>query len=134
MKILFAGACLALLVTLPAMAQTEASLCTGQIAIYRVSTIKPGQRATFDKAIADQKKWYVDHQMTTNKIVVADVIDFDGKSAPTISTTDVMTIHYDPPSAMVTMGLTRDDGYKAFVAEFRASSDIKSETNVCLPK
>jgi len=134
MKTLFAGVCLALLSTLPATAQTEASLCKGQIAIIRVSTIKPGQRATFDKAVVDQKKWYVDNKMTTNKIVVADVIDFDGTSAPAISTTEVMTIHYDPPSAMVTTGLTRDDGYKAFVAEFRASSDIKSETNVCLPK
>ncbi len=135
MKVLSAGLCLSLLFCLPASAQTAADLCKGQVAIIRVSTIKEGQRALFDKAVTDQKKWYVDNKMTKNKIVVADIFQDDGRTPPSISATQVMTIHYDPPSAMrLTTGFMPDAAYKAFVTEFRASSDIDSETEVCLPK
>src|ERR1700753_962199 len=97
MKAIIAGICLAALTALPAAAAVCAN---GQIAIVRVSTLKAtGTRAGFDKAVADQIAWYRSHGLNANKIVSADVIDFDG-GAPALSTKEIMTIHYDPPAAI----------------------------------
>jgi hypothetical protein len=131
MKAILAGACLTALLALPA---TAADVCSkGQIAVVRVSTLKsPASRPAFDKAVTDQIAWYRSHGVTTNKIVTAEVIDMS-MGAPMVSTKDVMTIHYDPPAAMNKQPAV-DDGYKAFVKEFRDSSDITTEKLVCLPK
>jgi hypothetical protein len=131
MKAILAGACLTALFALPA---TAADVCIkGQIAVVRVSTLKsPASRPAFDKAVTDQIAWYRSHGVTTNKIVTAEVIDMS-MGAPMVSTKDVMTIHYDPPAAMNKQPAV-DDGYKAFVKEFRDSSDITTEKLVCLPK
>ncbi len=130
MKSIFAGACLAALITLPAAAQ----VCSkGQVAVIRVSTLKAaGTRAGFDKAVADQIAWYRGHGLTANKIVTADVIDLSS-GKPVVSAKEIMTIHYDPPAAMGAQPAV-DDGYKAFVKEFRDNSDIATEKTVCLPK
>ena len=129
MKILIAALCLTTLATLPAAAAVCAD---GQIAIVRVSTLKTGgTRAGFDKAVADQIAWYKSHGVTTNRIVTAEVIDFNG--APSLSTKEVMTIHYDPPAADGKQP-PMDDAYKAFVKEFRDNSDITIEKTVCLKK
>ncbi|HVW73383.1 MAG TPA: hypothetical protein VHC39_07070 [Rhizomicrobium sp.] len=132
MKILLTGLCLVALFALPAAAAPD--LCTnGQVAIVRVSTLKAGgTRAGFDKAVQDQIAWYRGHGITTNKIVTADVIDFAG-GAPALSAKEVMSIHYDPPSASGAQPAP-DDAYKAFVKEFRDNSDIATERTVCLPK
>jgi hypothetical protein len=130
MKAIFAGVCLAALFALPAAAQP---VCKGQVAIIRVSTLKPGAtRAAFDKAVADQIAWYRGHSLTSNKIITADVIDLSS-GKPMVSTKEIMTIHYDPPAAMGSQPPV-DDGYKAFVKEFRDSTDITVEKSVCLPK
>ncbi len=44
-----------------------------------------------------------------------------------------MTILYDPPTAEGSQPVP-DDSYRAFVKEFRDSSDITTEKSVCLPK
>jgi hypothetical protein len=130
MKAILAGACLAALFALPA----AADVCSkGQVAVVRVSTLKsPASRPAFDKAVSDQIAWYRSHGITSNKIVTAEVIDLS-TGTPMASTKDVMTIHYDPPAAMGKQPAV-DDGYKAFVKEFRDSSDITTEKTVCLPK
>jgi len=129
MKAIVIGACAILVSALPAAAQ----ICKGQIAVIRVSTIKAGgTRSGFDKAVADQIAWYRGHNLTANKIVEADVIDISG-GKPTVSSKEVMTVHYDPPAARGAQPAT-DDSYKAFVKEFRDNSDIAVEKTVCLPK
>jgi hypothetical protein len=131
MKALAIGACLAALSTLPAAAAMSDLCSKGQIAIIRVSTLKSaGSRACFDKAVADQIAWYRAHGSTGNRIVTAEVGD---RATQAYSTKEVMTIHYDPPSASGALQPS-DDGYKAFVKEFRDNSDITVEKEVCLPK
>ncbi len=131
MKTLVIGACLTAFLVLPAAAQ---QLCAnGQFAIVRVSTLKPtGTRAGFDQAVKDQIAWYRGHGITGNKIVTADVIDL-AAGGPSLSTTEIMSIHYDPPAALGNQPAP-DDAYKAFVKEFRDNSDITSEKFVCLPR
>ncbi|MDB5733929.1 MAG: hypothetical protein JWP16_2351 [Alphaproteobacteria bacterium] len=131
MKAVFTGLCLAAAFTLPAAAADK--VCNGQVAIVRVSTLKAaGTRAGFDQAVADQIAWYRGHGLTDNRIVAADVIDLSS-GKPAISATEIVTFHYDPPAATGRQP-EPDDGYKAFVKEFRDNSDIATEKTVCLPK
>jgi hypothetical protein len=105
---------------------------SGQLAIIRISTLKStGSRAGFDKAVQDQIAWYRGKGVTTNKIVEADVIDYAG-GKPMVSTKEVVSIHYNPPAASGKQP-AQDDGYKAFVKEFRDTSDITTEKFACLP-
>ena len=131
MKVIVPAIGLTVLFALPAAA---ASICpNGQIAIIRVSTIKPeGSRAGFDKAVKDQIAWYRGHGIASNRIVEANVIDL-ASGAPAISAKEAVTIHYDPPAANGAQPAP-DDAYKAFVKEFRDNSDITTEKAVCLPK
>ena len=131
MKIILSTVCLTAVLSVPAMA---ADVCAnGQVAIIRVSTLKAtGTRAGFDKAVQDQIAWYRGKDITTNKIVEANVIDLSGGKA-SVSAKEVVSIHYDPPAAMGKQPAL-DDGYKAFVKEFRENSDITTEKSVCLPK
>ena len=131
MKIIVAAVCLTAAFSLPAIA---ADTCpNGQIAIIRVSTLKAtGTRAGFDKAVQDQIAWYRGKGITTNKIVEADVIDYSAGKA-SVSTKEVVSVHYNPPAASGKQP-TPDDGYKAFVKEFRDNSDITTEKFACLPK
>ena len=124
--------CAATLFALPAAAADK--VCAkGQVAIIRVSTLKAsGTRAGFDKAVADQIAWYRSHGLTSNKIVTAEVIDL-ASGTPTLSSKEIITIHYDPPASQGKQP-QRDAGYDAFVKEFRDNSDIATEKSVCLPK
>ena len=132
MKILITGLCLSAIFALPAAAAPK--LCAGgQVAVIRVSTLKAGgTRAGFDKAVKDQIAWYRGHGITTNKIVTADVIDFEA-GVPSLSTKEGMSIHYDPPAASGAQP-AQDDAYKAFVKEFRENTDITTEKTVCIEK
>jgi hypothetical protein len=131
MKTIVVGAAIAAMLTVPAFAAD--TVCAGQVAIIRVSTLKAGgTRAGFDKAVADQVAWYRGHGQTGNRIVTADVIDLSS-GKPMISTKEIMTIHYDPPAAKNVQPAV-DDSYKAFVKEFRDNTDITVEKSVCLPK
>src|SRR5262249_11002752 len=117
-----------------AAAQSAASLCpNGTLATIRISTIKPtGSRAGFEQAAKDHMKWYRDHGFKDNEQIIADVITMDEAShGPVVSKTEVMTIHYNPAGAAVAM---RDAAWDAYVAEYRANSDIASEHTACLPK
>lgn len=132
MKTILIGCVAASLFALPAAAADP--LCSGQVAVIRVSALKAARsRAAFDKAVASQIAWYRSHGVTSNKIVEANVIEVGNGKPPMISAKEVVTIHYDPPTAAGKQPAI-DDGYRAFVKEFRDSSDIASEKTVCLPK
>ena len=129
MKAIIAATALLAVSALPAFAADK--VCNGEAAVIRVSTLK-GTRAPFEKAVTDQIAWYKAKGITTNRIVTANVINM-ASGKPVVSTTEVMTIHYNPPGATGTQPAA-DDAYKAFVKEFRDSSDIAVEKTVCLPK
>lgn len=127
------GFCLIALLAQPAVAQSD--LCpSAKIAIIRLSKIKSGgSRAGFDQAVKDQIAWYRSHGFTGNRIVEADVLDVAARARPSVSSTEALTIHYDPPTASGQQ-IDPDDAYRAFVKEFRDNSDIEVEKIVCLPQ
>ena len=134
MKMLWSalGACVMLCLAAPAFAAPDSAVCpNGVVANVRISSIKPtGTRAGFDAAVRDHIKWYRDHGFTANEQVVADVLDRNG-DALGVSAKEVMTIHYNPPNVPSSQ---HDAAWDAFVAEYRANSDIVAERTVCLPK
>ena len=112
------------LLALSAGAAAAQDMCAGgHPVVIRVSKLKPGGAATFAKATVDQRAWYRAHGITTNEQYVGAVLTPTGPSAD-----QMVTLHMDAP-------LKRPDAdaaWNAFVAEFRDSSDIVSETRACL--
>jgi hypothetical protein len=105
------------------------TVCDGNIDIIRVSRLKPGATLSqFEDAVAAHVAWYRSHGMASNSMVVARVLNRDAVGGITVSPTDVMTIHLKNP--IVTFA-QMDAGWDAYVAKYRAVSDIVSETIVC---
>lgn len=114
-----------------ATAATPPDLCKdGQISVLRTSKLKsPASRAQFDKAVKDQTAWYRSHGFAKNRILSAAIMVQDAKTKDwTNDPLEVVTLHVDAPGAAA----KHDAAYDAFVAEFRASSDITSERILCL--
>ncbi len=103
-----------------------------ELVTLRISTIKPtGSRAGFDEAARDHMKWYRDHGMKDNQNMVLDVMELDRHSGNiSVSKTKVMTLHYRQPDPSL---IQRDAAWDAFVAKYRANSDITTEELVCVP-
>ncbi len=114
----------------PAMAASPCKV--GEPAIVRVSKISPkGSMAGFKKAVADHIKWYRDHGYTKDRQVIAAVMTFDPVKKVMLEAPDqVMTIHTHSTDVPLEK---HDAGWAAYVAEYRANSDIATETLVCLP-
>lgn len=113
----------------PAMAATGPCK-VGEPAVIRISKISAkGSMAGFKKAAEDHMKWYASHGYTKDRQLVAPVMVMQG-NMPVESPDQVMTLHTH--STPVPMD-KRDAGWNAYVAEYRANSDIISETMVCLP-
>jgi hypothetical protein len=128
---------LALCCTAPAVAREAPgedahNACDGQVDIVRVSRLKPGATlAQFEDAVAAHTAWYRSHRIAQNSMVVARVLNRDATGAISPSPTDVMTIHLNNPRVPFAM---MDAGWEAYVAKYRAVSDIVSETIVCASK
>jgi hypothetical protein len=125
--LVLSGAC-ALLFAFPASAQRRAAdypPCAGNIATIRVSAVKPGKWAAFSRAVADHRAWYARHGGPAS-VSLARVIDrgrySDGEAV-------TITVFRDPAKAP-----ERDAAWNAFVAAYAATSTIKEERRVCLPK
>jgi hypothetical protein len=128
-----AGGAFALALATPVAAAPAKTCPAGQeLVVLRISTLKPtGSRAGFEEAARDHLKWYRDHGFKDNQQMVLDVFDFDQKTgATTVSKTKVMTIHYNMPDPKL---IKRDAAWNAYVAKYRANSDIGTEELVCLP-
>jgi hypothetical protein len=104
-----------------------------QITTYRVSKIKQGSsRADFDKAVALHLKWYRDHGYNDNNIVTAEPADFDPKVGRLVANPDeVITLHFSGPTVPAA---SHDAAWDAYVAAYKASSDIVTERRFCMPK
>jgi hypothetical protein len=124
---------LAVLAASPAVAQPVDVLCPSlDFVVVRTDELTPGgTMAGFEKAVADQAKWYADHGFK-DRIFAAPVMSFDDTTHTLIkSSNQVMTFHmFAHPVAKEAM----DAGWKEFVAEYAANSAIKSETTVCYPQ
>jgi hypothetical protein len=94
-------------------------------ATIRHTMVKPGEWATFAKAVADHTAWYAAHKDGTRTVL--------GRvSAPAakggLSATEAVTITYYSGKPMP----DRDAAYSAFTAKYRASSTLKDEMRTCL--
>jgi hypothetical protein len=122
-------AALAVLQVPSAFAQNAPPACDGDLAIVRVSEIKPGAMQGFMAAVAAHKAWYRSHGFTDNVIVVSKVILTDEHTgAMKYSDSEVVTYHVRPPQ------VTKDAAWDAYVKMYRDTSDIKSEYFTCMPK
>ena len=127
----FAAFATPLMSSAPSAAQqtrTPLPACDGNYNIVRLSDIKPGMFQKFLDAVAAQKAWY-QKAGRTDEITVMRIIDLKSGS---YSTTQAITTHIEPAGSPI--GVTHDAGYDAFVALFRASSDIKTEYFTCMAK
>jgi hypothetical protein len=117
-----------------AFAQNALPACDGDIAIVRVSAIKPGGMQGFMAAVAAHKAWYRDHGFKDNVIVASKVILRDDKTgAMRYSDAEVVTYHVRPPGGAQTQA-KRDAAWDVYVKQYRDTSDIKSEYMTCMPK
>jgi hypothetical protein len=135
MKMLFGGlVCAALLLAAaPASAQFAKGACpAGTVpSLIRINTIKPGQNALYEKAAKDHLKWYRDHGFMDNDITATPLLETTDHGATwTASSTKMLSIHRNDPGAPTSM---HDAAWAAYVAEYRASSDIMTEIPTCLP-
>jgi hypothetical protein len=105
--------------------------CKGRIEIFRLSTITPkGTMAGFLKAAADHEAWFKAHGYAGDTFGVARTIEYD-KTSKTFkfSEKDVVTVHINPSQVPTDK---QDEGYKAFVKEYRDNSDITTERFLCV--
>jgi hypothetical protein len=127
---LFFGVMIAAAAAIPASA---ADLCpSGDVAKIRISKVTPsGSMAGIAKAVADHGKWYADHGFTEDRMIFAPILVYDAANKTmTVAADQVMTIHthaHEVPKDR------RDAAWDAYVAEYRANSEVASETVVCLP-
>jgi hypothetical protein len=131
MTLRFLALAAALAVAAPVLAQapapTMAPRCAGEVQVVRVSKLKPGASvADFEKAVAQHMAWYRSHGFTQNEQRIGRVMTPQGLSEDT-----VMTVHVNAPGVPRDK---RDAGWEAFVAAYRAISDVTSENLVCFAK
>ena len=108
--------------------------CNGDVAIVRVSEIKPGGMKGFMDAVAAHKAWYRANGVTDNVIVASRVIVKDeATGAMKYSDTEVITYHIRPPASDRTPH-RGDAAWNAYVKQYKDTSDIKNEYLTCLPK
>ena len=114
----------------PALAQVRNCPAGQQWVVARVSKIT-GTQAGFDDAVHDHIKWYRDHGYKANTIITGPVMERSDKGEPTASKDMVLSLHLDDPGVPPEK---YDDAWRAYVAKYRANSQIVSETSGCLPK
>ena len=99
MRFAILWAALAVLQVPSAFAQ-NAPACDGDIAIVRVSTIKPGALPAFLDAVAAHKAWYREHGFKDNVIVASRIIQVDETTrSMKYSDSEVVTYHVRPPGS-----------------------------------
>ncbi len=114
-------------------AQAANEICQGDLMVVRVSKLKPGATfAQFDEAVAAHMAWYRSHGYTKNTQTVSRVLVPNEKTRQLdISPDLVLTVHHNDPSAP---SAQHDAAWTAYVAKYRAVSDIQSEQFACEPK
>jgi len=117
-----------------AFAQNALPACDGDIAVVRISAIKPGAMPGFLAAVAAHKAWYRSHGFNDNVIVTSRVILTDDKTgAMKYSDAEVVSYHVRPPGGKETEA-KKDAAWDAYVKQYRDTSDIKNSYLTCMPK
>jgi hypothetical protein len=117
-----------------ASAATPQDLCKGgELVTVRTSKLKtPDAREGFVKAVHDNQAWYRSHGLTQNEQVAGKVLVFDQAARSwSVSPDTVATVHVNPPGPN---GPAHDGAWNAFVGEYRATSDLTTETMICLER
>jgi hypothetical protein len=120
--------------SLPALAQSVgAGVCDGDLAVIRVSTIKPGAMSGYMEAVAAHLKWYRDNGIKDNQIITAPVIVPGADGSMKKSDKEVLSFHINPPGPDRTPN-RGDAAWKAYVEKYRATSTMDREWMACMPK
>jgi hypothetical protein len=119
----------------PAFAQAKpvasAEFCTdGALATVRINKVT--DMATFKDAVTANAAWYAARDRKDRVVYVPVIVKDKDKNLTGISTAEAMTVHYYPGN--VKSEIEMNDEWKAFVAKYKASSELVSETVACLPK
>jgi hypothetical protein len=122
----------ALIAAAPMAAHAAAACAPADVAKVRMSKIAPGgSMAGLAKAVADHQRWYRTHGYA-DTIVLAPVLAFDAASRTLVAAPDqAMTFHFGGPEVPREK---RDAAWDAYVAEYRANSQVTSETIICYPR
>jgi hypothetical protein len=99
--------------------------CDGTYNVVRISDVKPGMMATFEKAVMAQKAWYK-QAGTKDEISLMRIAD---PKSGSYSETEAITTHTSVNGAPTTK---QDAAYDAFVAMFKESSTIKTQYFTCV--
>lgn len=119
-----------LLLATPALAQRSGeraplAACDGTVTTIRTSTVRPGGWREFQRAVAAHAAWYAAHGAPA-RVTLARVFDRAGYSEREA----VTVTSWRDASRQV----THDAAWDRFVALYKASSTIKNEVRVCLPR
>ena len=118
------------LTTLASAAIAAPPTCGGTYQVMRQSTVKPGQMALFLKAVGDHQAWYQAHGLK-DRILVGRVLS--GDAGPDgFSSSKVMTLHTDLTNMAPPAHAADDAAWNAYVAEYKASSDLGDTSVVCV--
>jgi hypothetical protein len=112
------------------VAAAQTPPCLGHLTVIRDSAILPGKLPLFEKAVADQTVWYARHGASATPKLLRIVRRDPQTGATSYAVDEAMTATIHQPGVA---SAPHDAAWDAFVAEFRASSTIKSETAVCWP-
>jgi hypothetical protein len=126
--ILVAAAAIAMPHAAAAQTKPAAACSQGELTRIRLSKIKPGGTlAGFRDAVAAHTRWYKAHGYRIEQRIAPVVTFAKGKAGA--SGLEVMTFvsSADVPREK------RDAAWTAFVAKYRANSEIERETIVCMP-
>lgn len=127
LKQMFASAALVVLGSTGVHA--AAPQCKGDLATIRISTIKPGQMDRFRKAVTNHQTWLRAHG--GGSVQLLPVYRFDPKGRQQVaSEVEALTITRRGGESRD----SADAAYRAFVADYQASSKIKSDVRTCLPR
>jgi len=128
--IIFAAAAAAIVAPNRAVAQPKpARTCPqGELTRIRLSKIKPGgSMAGFREAVAAHTRWYKAHGYRIEQRIAPVVVFASGKAGTSAQEVMTFATSDDVPRDK------HDAAWNAFVAKYRANSDIERETIVCLP-
>lgn len=135
MRILGAGvACAAALMAgHAAAASSPEELCKGgQLANVRINTLKtPQSREAYEQAARDHIGWYRKHGHKDNRLLVGPVLLFDRATGQwSESPSEFASLHLN--NTRPVPASERDAAWDAYVAAYRATSDLATDKFVCL--
>ena len=119
-----------------AIGQVQRPPCDGDLAIVRISQIKPTSNLqTFMKAQDAHRAWYQKQGSKTRKIYSARMFVMDPQTKTLKpSETEIMSFNVFSTTEPDTPSSRDQAGWDAYVKLYRDASDLKGEYPVCLPK